>query len=173
MRPPFAPPREPKDSHLGGRTSIHLVGVVQVCAWGVWRQLNPMPMNPQDCWKRPTEAQMKAAKRALHSFVRKFPQYGVVSGRGGRGGLYLYERGDKLSAMWAKLNSQTSRYVNLDNARSALAHAEARCNEPFKLKDKRPIKYFMKKDGSLTPTHLTAPRTFNLDLPDAALVEPS
>ena len=37
--------------------------------------------------KGATEAQLKAAKRAMHSFVRKFPQYGVMSAKGGRGRL--------------------------------------------------------------------------------------
>ena len=56
---------------------LHLVckEVVLVSAWDVCVHLNPIPLNPQD-WTRPTEAQLKSAKRAMHSFVRKFPEYG-------------------------------------------------------------------------------------------------
>jgi hypothetical protein len=81
--------------------------VVQVSAWGVCVHINPIPVNIQG-WKRPTEAQLKAAKRAMHSFARKFPEYGVMSGKGGRGNLRLYERSDRLSAMWAKLACQAA-----------------------------------------------------------------
>lgn len=138
--------------------------VVQVSAWDVWRHLNPLPLNPRD-WTRPTEAQLKAAKRALHSFAGKFPEYGVVSGKGGRGKLCLYERSDKLSAMLAKLNSQTGRGVSHADARAALAHAEARRNEPFVLKPKRFIHY----RGLSHALTRKEPRTFrDLDLPDAS-----
>jgi hypothetical protein len=41
--------------------------------------------------------------RAMHSFVRKFPEYGLVGGKG-RGILYLYEVADPLSAFWARLS---------------------------------------------------------------------
>jgi hypothetical protein len=135
--------------------------VVNVTPWGVCIQLNPSSPS------RPTESQLKAAKRAMHSFVRKFPEYGLMISKGGRGHLCLYERGDRLSAMRAKLTSQSGSHVSLPEASKALAHVEARRNEPFRLKEKRPIHYFQNKDGSLTPTHRRAPRVFrDLDLPD-------
>ena len=43
--------------------------------------------------------------------------------------------------MLAKLKSQTSRSVTHADARAALAHADARRNEPFTLKPKRFIRY--------------------------------
>lgn len=84
--------------------------------------------------------------------------------------LCLYERADKLSAMLAKLNSQTKRGVSHAEAEAALAHAKARRNEPFVLRAKRQILYRGLSHG-LTQKE---PRTFkDLNLPDAALVEPS
>jgi hypothetical protein len=125
------------------------------------------PVNMQD-WKRPTEAQLKAAKRAMHSFVRKFPEYGVMTSKGGRGKLCLYERGDRLSAMWAKLASQSGRHVILDDATEALAYAAERRNEPFRVQKRRHVEY-KKRNLSLTDRR---PQVFkDLDLPDAALAQ--
>jgi hypothetical protein len=53
-------------------------------------------------WK-PSAARRKAVVRAMHSFVRKHPQYALLGGQGRRI-LYLYETADPLSALWAKLN---------------------------------------------------------------------
>jgi hypothetical protein len=50
-----------------------------------------------------TPAQRKAVSRAMHSFVRKFPQYALTGGRG-RSPLSLFEPGDPLSAERAKLS---------------------------------------------------------------------
>jgi hypothetical protein len=81
---------------------------------------------PTRCqWVIGTGTQVKAAKRAMNTFVRKFPEYGLMTPKGGRGKLTLYERGDKLSAMWAKLSSQSGEHVTIADARAALAHAEA------------------------------------------------
>jgi hypothetical protein len=63
----------------------------------------------------PSRSQLNSAIRAMHSFVRKFPQYGLISGVG-RGRLAIYERGDELSAMWAKLNNQHRSLVTVDHA---------------------------------------------------------
>jgi hypothetical protein len=51
----------------------------------------------------PSRSQRKAVVRAMHSFVRKFPEYALVGGKG-RGILYLYEVADPLSAFWARLS---------------------------------------------------------------------
>lgn len=128
--------------------------VVQVSAGSVCREANPPTADAKaiasKCLaegKRPpeaprlTEAQWKAAKRAMHSFVRKFPEYGLMAPKGGRGRLLLYERGDEMSAMWAKLDGQTRRSVTHADARAALKHLKARRNEPFALKGKRFIHY--------------------------------
>jgi hypothetical protein len=129
---------------------------VHVSAWDVCKSI--------DSEATPTEVQLKAARRAMRTFVRKFPEYAVFSGKG-RGRVELYERGDQLSAMWAKLSSRAARHVTLDDARRALEHTAAGRNEPFQLKHKRPIAYFHNKDGSWTPTHLKAPSIFkDLDL---------
>ena len=65
-------------------------------------------------------------QRAMHSFVRKFPEYGLIGGKGRAGGLYLYERNDPQSAMAAKLRAQTRYFVPLDKARVALDHLQLR-----------------------------------------------
>lgn len=51
----------------------------------------------------PTMAQQKSILRALHSFVRKHPEFALMGGQG-RKRLYLYEPGDPISALWAKLS---------------------------------------------------------------------
>jgi hypothetical protein len=56
----------------------------------------------------------------VHSFVRKFPQYGLISGVG-RGRLALYERRDELNAMWAKLNNQHRSLVTMDTPNTRLS----------------------------------------------------
>jgi hypothetical protein len=48
----------------------------------------------------PSNAQRKAMIRALHSFVRKFPQYALMGGTG-RKTLLLYEPADPISTAWA------------------------------------------------------------------------
>jgi hypothetical protein len=82
----------------------------------------------------------------MHSFVGKFPQYGLISG-GGRGRLALYERGDVLSAMWAKLNSQRQKGVTLTAAEAALEHLKARRNEPFVVHRKRRLDFVITGSG--------------------------
>jgi hypothetical protein len=42
----------------------------------------------------------QAMARALHSFVRKFPEY-AINGGSGRHALVLYEPADKISRQWA------------------------------------------------------------------------
>src|SRR6187401_1804044 len=50
--------------------------------------------NQWESWRwEPSNAQRKAMTRALHSFVRKFPEYGLMGGNG-RKTLILYERAD-------------------------------------------------------------------------------
>jgi hypothetical protein len=54
-------------------------------------------------WNRtPSRVQRRAATRAMRSFVRKHPQFALTGGKG-RKPLMLYEPGDPLSAMRAKL----------------------------------------------------------------------
>ena len=48
-------------------------------------------------------AKQKSILRALHSFVRKHPESALMGGQG-RKRLYLYEPGDPISALWAKLS---------------------------------------------------------------------
>jgi hypothetical protein len=50
-----------------------------------------------------TNAQTKALIRAMHSFCGKSNRYALTGGQGRRH-LYLYEIGDPVSAMWAKMN---------------------------------------------------------------------
>jgi hypothetical protein len=56
----------------------------------------------------------------MHSFVRKFPQYALAGGKG-RKCLYLFEPGDPVSAIWAKLSVENPNFVSRSMAQSALA----------------------------------------------------
>ena len=103
------------------------------------------PRNVCDA-KPPSRAQLNSAARAMRSFVRKFPQYGLISGVG-RGRLTLYERGDELSAMWAKLNSQRQNHEILTSAKAALEHLKARRNEPFVVHKKRQLDFVVTGAG--------------------------
>jgi hypothetical protein len=94
----------------------------------------------------PTPARLKSAVRAMHSFVDKHPQYGLFSGVG-RGTLALYERGDKLSTMWAKLNSQRRKTVVMKDAEAALGYVKARRNEPFSVHERRQLDYVVLSTG--------------------------
>lgn len=75
---------------------------------------------PACAWDyEPTPAQRKAVVRAMHSFVRKNPQYALTGGRG-RKQLYLFEPDDPVSAMWAKLSVERRRFVARSAAEEAL-----------------------------------------------------
>jgi hypothetical protein len=54
----------------------------------------------------PSRSQIEACTRAMHSFVRKFPQYALTSRRS-RQGIVLYEIGDQVTAVWAKMDMET------------------------------------------------------------------
>jgi hypothetical protein len=95
--------------------------------------------------KLPSPSQLNSIKRAMHSFVDKFPQYGLISGTG-RGRLCLYERGDDLSAMWAKLSSQRPRATRTA-AKAALDHLRARRNQPFVVHNKRHLHFRITATG--------------------------
>jgi hypothetical protein len=69
-----------------------------------------------------TAAQRKAVVRAMHSFVRKFPQYALMGGQG-RKELYLYEPADPLSTVWAELHVHNRRGESFSIAD---AHVELR-----------------------------------------------
>jgi hypothetical protein len=71
----------------------------------------------------PSTAQRKAMVRALHSFVRKFPQYALMGGKG-RKTLLLYEPGDPVSVAWATSMLSAS-FVSMREARSRAAAAAA------------------------------------------------
>src|SRR5229473_1210393 len=75
------------------------------------------------------KAARKAAVRAMHSFVRKFPQYGLMGGKG-RSKLYLYDRTDPVSVRWVLLNSsrlergRVNSYCRADAIRHLEEHPE-------------------------------------------------
>jgi hypothetical protein len=104
---------------------------VMVTPWSVCVSLLEGPFVP------PSRSQLNSAARAMHSFVRKYPQYALIA-RSGRGCLALYERGDELSAMWAKLRSQRESFVIRLEATDALEHVKAGRNEPFSTGGKGP-----------------------------------
>jgi hypothetical protein len=87
-----------------------------------WRVLNDC-FHPRDGlahlgWK-PTMAQRKSVTRAMHSIVRRFPQYALIGGKG-RQWLYLYELADPVSVMWAKLSVARREFVPRSEAFAAM-----------------------------------------------------
>jgi hypothetical protein len=73
----------------------------------------------QSGWEwTPSRSRRKAVVRAMHSFVRKYPEYALVGGQG-RGILYLYEKGDPLSEFWARLRVARG-FVALSEARQLM-----------------------------------------------------
>jgi hypothetical protein len=68
-------------------------------------------------WRAP-RARRQAVARALHSFVRKFPQYALIGGQG-RCPLYLYDTTNPLSAFWAQLRVERG-FVSLSEARQLM-----------------------------------------------------
>lgn len=75
----------------------------------------------------PSWARRKAVVRAMHSFVRKYPQYALMGGQGRRL-LYLYEPADPLSTRWAQLSVERG-FVALCEARLDL-NGEATAHSP-------------------------------------------
>jgi|SRR6516162_3133395 len=73
--------------------------------------------DPPD-WK-PSLAQRGAVVRAMHSYVRKFPQYALMGGKG-RKMLYLYEPSDPVSTIWAMLSVERHGFVSDSVAREYL-----------------------------------------------------
>ena len=66
-----------------------------------------------------TAAQRKALNRAMHSFVRKYPQFALAGGKG-RKRLYLYEPSDPVSATWMKMQLESRSLVTWSAAREAM-----------------------------------------------------
>jgi hypothetical protein len=93
-------------------------GVVLISSWDLaYIYQPPSSVDPSGSWlpKDATPAQRKAVIRAMHSFVRKLPQYAIGGGKG-RGRLFLYEPGDPLSAILLRLENLGKRvlpYVTL------------------------------------------------------------
>src|SRR5262249_11496583 len=93
-------------------------GVVLISSWDLaYIYQPPSSVDRPASWhpKNATPAQRKAVIRAMHSFVRKFPQYAVGGGKG-PGRLFLYEPGDPLSATLLRLENLGKRvfpYVTL------------------------------------------------------------
>jgi hypothetical protein len=74
----------------------------------------------------PSAPQRQAILRGMHSFVRKYPNF-ALAGRQGRRGLYLYEPGDPLSALWAKMSVASRNMVPCGEARAALEGMRRAC----------------------------------------------
>ena len=93
-------------------------GVVLISSWDLaYIYQPPSSVDPSASWhpKNATPAQRKAVIRAMHSFVRKFPQYAIGGGKG-RGRQIIYEPGDPLSATLLRLENLGKRvfpYVTL------------------------------------------------------------
>ena len=107
--------------HGSGPSSVH------VSSWDLAVDLfYPKDGSWNTDWS-PTAAQRKAVSRAMHSFVRKHPQYALTGGQG-RKRLYLYEPSDPLSTMWAKMSVEQRHHVSRSMAQAALdePHHEGR-----------------------------------------------
>jgi hypothetical protein len=90
------------------------VGAVHVHSWeivhGLFAPLDTMSLD----WS-PSIAQRTAVSRAMRSFVRKHPQYALAGGKG-RKMLYLFEPGDPVSAMWAKMSVESRYFITKADA---------------------------------------------------------
>jgi hypothetical protein len=106
--------------------ALSLPGAVLVNSWGLLCDVY-MDHSPsrQPLKFTPTPAQRKAVSRAMHSFARKHRRYALTGGQG-RKRLFLYEPGDPLSAIWAKLQVASRKPVPL---LVAMAHPRAAAGE--------------------------------------------
>ena len=113
--------RELEVSKGPGRIERAILSMVEARAGGVllhsW-EVTCAVFGTSDADK-PSPAQRNAVSRAMRSFVRRFPQYALTGWRG-RKRSFLYEPGDPLSAMWAKLQMETRREVSREEAGRAL-----------------------------------------------------
>jgi hypothetical protein len=85
---------------------------------------------------RPTVAQHKTVTHAMHSFVRKFPQYALMGGQGRRL-LHLYERADPMSVLWVELNvaRRGGNPISYQDARQVAEERAALAAPPRRLND--------------------------------------
>jgi hypothetical protein len=90
--------------------------VVQVHSWEIAHY--EYATNYSLDWE-PTHAQRVAVARAMRSFVRKFPQHGLIGGKGHKM-LYLYDRDDPLSVRWAEYSVSSRKVVSASDARKSL-----------------------------------------------------
>jgi hypothetical protein len=67
-------------------------------------------------WKEPSRPQRIAVNRAMHSFVRKFPQFALMGGQG-RKPIILYDTTDPESIAWATARTQNKGFVALCDSR--------------------------------------------------------
>jgi hypothetical protein len=86
-------------------------------SWGLACNYRDYKSDPHD-WK-PSQAQRTAVVRAMHSYVRKFPQYALMGGRGHEM-LYLYDPSDPISTIWAMLSVERRGFVSDNDARQYL-----------------------------------------------------
>jgi hypothetical protein len=91
------------------------VGKTPLCitSWEVAWAYHPGYATSDGAWGwTPTRAQRKAAIRAMHSFVRKFPRFGLIGGQG-RAMLYLYDTTDPKSLHFARCKAfnKTRKFV--------------------------------------------------------------
>jgi hypothetical protein len=88
---------------------------VHVHSWSLAYNFNRLH---ESDWS-PSRAQRAAVARAMHSFVRKFPQYALAGGKG-RKMLYLYEPADPLSTAWVQFSIAHRAFVSLSDVRAHL-----------------------------------------------------
>jgi hypothetical protein len=96
-------------THRIGRIERRILELVEGAASDVVNSAQDVCLSADDiardvyrCWpeRHPTRAEYVSVYRAMHSFVRKFPQYALIGGKG-RTPLYLYEPDNPRSARTA------------------------------------------------------------------------
>jgi hypothetical protein len=75
--------------------------------------IHAFPDADDDDWDFPSKAQRKSVVRAMHSFVRKHPEFALMGGQG-RKQLYLYEAADPDSVAWAQTSVATKQHVSFN-----------------------------------------------------------
>ena len=113
---------EQRDRHSGKRCTM------LVNSWSLSCALLPDSLLTLQRME-PSRALRQAVVRAMHSFVRKFPQYALIGGQGHRV-LYLYEPADPLSALWARLNAHRRRKNPIPRSEAVKAFNEQRDDAP-------------------------------------------
>jgi hypothetical protein len=110
------------------QTNEHSRTAVLINSWVIVGEVfRPRSLFMRDWHWKPTVAQRKAVARAMHSFVRKFPQFALLGGQG-RKKLYLYDTTDPDSVLWAQMTVASKDHVpfmSVKGSRESLSDSRA------------------------------------------------